>query len=152
MKFRFATLNDSILCYNWANDPHVRKLSFNSNLINYQDHLAWFQMKILNPKNSFYIFENENGENVGLVRCELEDNSKATIGIIIDNTFRGKGLSSKMIQIASSEFLNKNHGVTIFAYILKDNLTSFKSFLKAGFKIVEEAIVSGKPSYILTLN
>lgn len=152
MKFRFATINDSILCYNWANDPHVRMFSYNSSLINYQDHLAWFQMKILNPKNSFYIFENESGENVGLVRCELEDSSKATIGIIIDNSFRGQMLSSKMIQIASLDFLNKNQGVTIFAYILKDNVTSFKSFLKAGFNIVEETIVSGKPSYILTLN
>ena len=43
MKIREANYNDTKLIFNWSNDPLVRAQSFNSNIIEFENHKNWFK-------------------------------------------------------------------------------------------------------------
>lgn len=140
MKIREANENDTILIFNWSNDPLVRAQSFNSNIIEFENHKNWFKEKLQND-NSLLLINIWEGNNIGLVRFELENN-KCTIGILIDEEFRGKGFSSLML-INSSSYYFKRFMIPIFAHIKKSNIASIKSFEKAGYKFFSETLING---------
>jgi len=140
LKIREVTENDMRLIFNWSNDPLVRAQSFYSNTIEFENHKNWFKEKLQNDK-SLLLINNFDGNNIGLVRFELE-NDKCTVGILIDEKFRGKGLSSLML-INSSAYYFKRFSMPIFAYIKESNIASIRSFEKAGYKIFNETMVNG---------
>ena len=140
MKIREANENDTKLIFNWSNDPLVRAQSFYSNVIEFENHKNWFKEKLQND-NSLLLINIWEGNNIGLVRFELENN-KCTIGILIDEEFRGKGFSSLML-INSSAYYFKRFTIPIFAHIKKSNIASIKSFEKAGFKFFNEKLMNG---------
>ena len=140
MKIREANYNDTKLIFNWSNDPLVRAQSFNSNIIEFENHKNWFKEKLQND-NSLLLINIWEGNNIGLVRFELENN-KCTIGILTDEEFRGKGFSSLML-INSSSYYFKRFMIPIFAHIKKSNIASIKSFEKAGYKFFNETLING---------
>ena len=46
---------DCDLIYNWANDEYVRKNSFSNEKIIYEDHIKWFNKKIDEKNNYFFM-------------------------------------------------------------------------------------------------
>jgi len=138
LNYRFATIREVDIYYNWVNDPIVRKNSYNISEISYKQHLAWFTEKLLNKKCFLYYFE-VNNIPAGQVRIESKD-LESIIGISIDKHFRGKSLAHKMLVMASTDFLNQNCSKSITAYIKKDNKNSYSAFSKAGY--VEKDIVT----------
>ncbi|MBK6381505.1 MAG: hypothetical protein IPF72_18300 [Chitinophagaceae bacterium] len=67
LTLRRATLLDSELYYQWANDALVRAQSFNTVAIDHDTHTKWFAERINNPDFYFYIFQNESKQM--LARC-----------------------------------------------------------------------------------
>lgn len=130
LKIRKATINDAQYLFSLANDKLARKNSFNSNPINFDEHLEWLKSKIISTDSYIYICS-VNGVRVGMVKFDILN--ETIIGINIDPLFRGRGLASKLILEACNEFWH-NHDNDIFAYIKKSNLISVKSFEKAMFK------------------
>jgi RimJ/RimL family protein N-acetyltransferase len=150
LTFRFADEKDINLLFEWANDETARKNSYNSNRISYEDHVNWFNKRINSEDFSCYIFLSEGKLPVGQVRIEKTVTKKeAVISILVDKEYRGKGLSSIMLHLATSDFLTKNQGYKIVAYIFKNNRASYRSFQNAGYKSFEEVILKGVPSYVL---
>ncbi len=49
LRFRPVTEDDRQLLFRWANDPVVRRHSFNANAIAWEEHCAWFAAKIRDP-------------------------------------------------------------------------------------------------------
>lgn len=143
-----ATENDIRLIFNWSNDTHVRAQSFNSNSISFEDHKNWFKENYLND-NSLLLVNKWEGNNIGLVRFEVEKN-KCTIGILMDKEYRGKGFSSLML-INSCTYYFKRFSIPIYAYIKESNIASIKSFEKAGFIIFNETMVNGSNTLVYTL-
>jgi RimJ/RimL family protein N-acetyltransferase len=148
ISFRKAILEDADLYYNWANDFLVRANSFNSNPINYDNHVKWFSNKLLSDTTRFYLFTNELNIPVGQVRIEATS-PETIIGISVDKDFRGLGLSTEMLIQSTQDYLKKQPKSIIVAYIKIENTLSYKSFLNAGFK--QEAIlkIEGAQSYKL---
>lgn len=140
MKIREATENDSNLIFNWSNDPLVRAQSFYSNIIEFENHKNWFKQKLQND-NSLLLINNFDGNNIGLVRFELE-NDKCTVGILIDEKFRGKGFSSLMLINSSTYYFNR-FWTPIFADIKESNTASIRSFEKAGYSFFNKIEVNG---------
>jgi RimJ/RimL family protein N-acetyltransferase len=146
--FRMATQEDALLYFNWANDAEVRKNSFHSNTISYEDHVRWFNKKLISGKCSFYLFSNIQGVPVGQVRIEssLEE---TVIGISLDSAFRGKDLSRKLLKMATNDYLTRHPTEKISAYVKHENISSYKSFLAASFKEVQSVSIEGSKSFKL---
>ena len=150
INLRKATENDLLLYFNWANDEDVRIQSFSSNTIDLVTHTKWYEDKIQDERNHFYLFENSSNEAVGQVRIERQSNNKAVIGISIDKKFRGKGFAPKILRESLSEFTRICEDYTIEAYIKITNKGSINSFKKAGFNQVKELSHQGVNALLLT--
>jgi RimJ/RimL family protein N-acetyltransferase len=148
MKIREATESDTKIIFNWSNDSLVRVQSFSSNTIEFEDHVIWFKEK-LQKDNSLLLINKFDGNNIGLVRFEVE-NEKCFVGILIDEKFRGKGFSSLML-INSSKYYFTRFSTPIFAHIKKSNIASIRSFKKAGYSIFNEIKVKGFNTLVFKL-
>ena len=101
-------------------------------------------------KRKLYLFFDEKGDSVGQVRIESDhEKNEAIIGISVDLNHRGKGYSSEMIQMATKDFQLTHIGFCIYAYVFIDNKASYKSFLRAGYILLEQKEIVSIPSYIL---
>lgn len=130
IKLRKITKDDKMLVFDWANDELTRKNSFNVDPIDFDVHSRWFDDKI--EKNAQYFIGEVDNRAIGLVRFD-EVGSEAVIGILIDENFRGKGMSSEFLVNACFSY-QQNGEKLIVAKIRKSNVASIKAFNKAGFK------------------
>lgn len=133
MVIRKAEIDDLYTVFQWINDPLVRANSFSTEEISLEQHTNWFKNKI-KDKNTLYLISEFNNVRVGQVRFEIK-NGEYIIGVLLDEKFRGKGFSSKIIQLSIEEFF-KTDNSTIFAYIKNSNFASLSTFHKCGFKEV----------------
>ena len=140
---RQATIDDARLIFDWSNDPETRTNSFNSEPIEWNGHLSWFEKRIKN-EDIILIFEVDSVP-IGMVRFYLDEN-EATIGVIVCPLQRGKGYGSKIIALGSTIFSEKHPATHIHAFIKKENIGSIKSFEKANFKFIKDLDVQGYPS------
>ncbi len=151
LNFRMADASDTDLYFKWTNDPLVRSNSFNTEQVSYQDHVSWFKTKLNSDDCKFYLFSNDLGNTVGQVRIDKIEN-EIVIGISIDENFRGKSLGVEMLKTACDDYIEKNPGSVITAYIKTDNIASYNIFLKAGFANEEVVSEKGNQSYKLYRN
>lgn len=149
LNFRFANIRDANLYFEWANDELVREFSYSKANITYADHVAWFTKELASGMTFFYLFENEMNIPVGQVRIQMKLNNIAVIGVSIAKDNRGRGYGSRLIKIASDNFLFTHPDQTIHAYIIKENKSSLKAFMKAGFILLSESIGDGMLSNVL---
>lgn len=152
LKFRKAGEEDAALYFDWANDEVVRKQSYHSGMISWEEHISWFNKKLGDPGCLMLLFENERHEPVGQVRFQQETDSIYVIGISIAKEFRGKGYASRVLEQAATCFLDLHPTKTIYAYIKKDNEGSIRSFSNAGFLFSKELLISDAPSVLYTKN
>ncbi len=145
IKLRKAISKDMMLLYQWANDPQVREQSFNMDKIPLETHQKWFENK-LNDCDALLFIAEINEQPIGLLRFDMEDNH-AVIGISLDKTFRGKGLSAHLLNLATDKYFEK-HSKPVYAYIKKKNLASIQAFKKAGFDYKKEVIMNGFESVL----
>lgn len=150
ISFRKANENDMMLYFNWTNDASVRENSYQSEPISLEDHQNWFYKKIKDETCFMIVFENHIGTPIGQVRIQKQDENIAVIGISNDVNHRGKGYASKMIQIASEEYLKQNPQICISAYIKIENEASEKAFEKAGYELDVVLEYDGISSYHYT--
>jgi RimJ/RimL family protein N-acetyltransferase len=140
---RQATIEDAKLVFDWSNDPETRKNSFNSEPIEWDGHLSWFEQR-LKQEDMILIFEAESIP-IGMVRFSFSENN-AVIGVIVDPANRGKNYGAQIIALGSSIFSKKHPVTSICAFIKKENIGSIKSFEKANFKFVKNLDVQGHSS------
>lgn len=132
--FRSANIGDCKIYFDWVNDSEVRKNSFSSDIITWENHKRWFQEKIVKPQNRFYIFQNEVSQSIGQVRIERElDENIAVISLSIGSKFRGLGFASTMLKMGLNSYVKEFPPIDIDAYIKVENKSSQIIFEKAGF-------------------
>ena len=136
LNFRKAKIDDIELYFFWANEINVREQSFNSKLIDFDEHKKWFESKINDKNCMMLIFTNLEGQEVGQVRIQKESVTDSLIGISITAEQRGKGYSTQMLKISSDYFLKINSNFIINAFIKETNLASKHAFEKAGFEFI----------------
>ena len=123
---RRCTYSDMDIIYKWINDDEVRNNSFNSDYIEYETHVKWFNEKINSNNIYMYIILNNNKE-IGTIRLE-KHNSKAIISYLISNEYRGKGYGNKVIDLIKKEAIINNIDI-LEAVVKKDNIASRKIFI-----------------------
>lgn len=134
LRIRRATLDDTKLYFDWANDPSVREQSYKSSTIDFESHKKWFETKLKDDSCTLLVFQNQEKMNVGQVRIEKQNQHQAVIGISIAVEHRGKGYAEEMLYLASDYFAEINKGYLINAYIKEQNKSSKNAFEKAGFE------------------
>lgn len=149
LTFRIANVSDADLYFNWANDALVRQFSYNQNQIEYNNHLEWFNEKIRDTNSFLYILM-ENNIPVGQIRFQINNDSIAWIGFSIDEKFRGHGYAPYILKHGSVFLLSnlKNVNLRICGSVMKTNIASVQSFIKAGFLQIRSSNIDGHPSYI----
>ena len=132
---RRCTYSDMDIIYKWINDDEVRTNSFNSDYIEYETHVKWFNEKINSNNIYMYIILNNNKE-IGTIRLE-KHNSKAIISYLISNEYRGKGYGNKVIDLIKKEAIINNIDI-LEAVVKKDNIVSRRIFINNGFFEIQE--------------
>lgn len=146
LDIRKVQKKDMEFVFNLSNEPLVRENSFNSNLINFEDHKKWFENQLKN-NSLFFILENENKEAIGQIRFNKEGDH-SVIGVSISNKFRRKGYALEGLNIAQEEYFKYNR-LPIYAYVKKSNLVSVKLFKKGGFNYFKDVKINNIDSLIL---
>jgi len=153
LEYRLVTDEDINTLFKWVNDPLVRKNSFyNKKRIKYDEHKMWFRSRMKSGDCVIYIFL-INSEPIGQVRFDKAAEFKSEINISVDSSFRDKGLSSVMINIASSKYRTISQAKTmIVAHIKLSNMKSLRAFQKAGFIMTKTCIFKNQQCYELIFN
>ncbi len=143
-----ATLKDSKLLWKWRNDLLVRRNSFSSKLIKWNEHVSWFKNHF-NDKNSFIYIAYTNGIPIGVVRFKLNNNN-LKISFSICKEFRKKGLSKEMLNSAIDKVIKLSKIKTIQAFVKRKNSVSLALLNRIGFK--SKSINTKENSICLELN
>ena len=136
---RKATENDVDILFKWANDEVVRKNSFCTEKIKYEDHLAWFD-KLLKDSNRMQLILEQNDEGqinlIGQIRLSLEENgTQAEIGYSVDSSYRGMGYGKQMLRMAAAELQREYPKISrLIAKVKPNNVASYKAFIDTGFE------------------
>ena len=132
---RLATESDSKEIFKWRNDSLTRKMSLNTNFVNWEEHNIWIKESLKNTNKILLICENQSNEKISFIKLEVKNN-EALISINLSPIHRGKGLSQLCINSAifyiSNYFKNLNF---LKAQIKEINIVSKKIFLNSGFKL-----------------
>ena len=143
LSIREVIEDDTSIILKWANDPVVRNNSFNSELIEFEQHSKWLASKI-KDETAFYFICEVDYVSAGLVRFDF-DGEKYIIGLIVSKEYRGKRFASRFLDIACEE-LRKVRSNRIVAYIKEENIASQKAFEKIGFKLFSKELIQGNKS------
>ena len=138
---RWAHKEDAELLWHWANEPDVRRNSFNSQKIPLVDHLKWLSGKLDSDDSKIWILEYD-GQPAGQIRYDRVNDVTAEVSFTVAKHKRGMGIGTKLLEItcpmAFEELkVKKIRGVT---FIL--NSEASNAFGKAGFKLKRQEKIS----------
>ena len=150
LHLRPATADDCRRIWEWANEPAVRAVSFNSEPIPWEQHVAWFNRRLADANTRLWI-AGQAVAPVGQVRFDL-DGPTATISVSLDATRRGKNLGSLLIWSACKKLFRESAVETIHAVIKPDNSSSIRAFMKGGFEPAGQTTVKGCAALRFTLS
>ena len=141
LKLREAQSEDCKLLWEWTNDIDVRRFSFNSKAIGWDDHCKWFQNKQNKPECIQYVGLNQD-VTIGQIRFDILG-SIAEIDYSIDPMFRGKGFG-KLLLIKGIELFSSNieKMVVLQGQVNEDNKASIRVFQKSGFRKIGQKTIS----------
>jgi len=120
--------------YELSNDDEVRNVSINTNKIEWEEHINWFNKILLDDKAYYLVAETNDEKLIGQIKFDIEG-VIALISISIHKDYRGRGYATGVLKLSCKNFFISFANVdSIGAYILKDNVRSIRSFQNAGFE------------------
>ena len=141
ISLRDASILDSRLLFEWANDKAVRESSFNTSTIKWKDHSSWFEKKLKSKETKIYIAVNKQNLPIGQIRIESYEDYWL-IDYSIDKSFRGNGYGKKLVQL----LIRLNPLKRFLAKVRLSNIASQKVFESLNFEknITSEEIITYK--------
>lgn len=124
---RPITLRDVDLLFEWQNIPGLRKYFRNPEVPTYEEHVRWFK-KALNSDDDYFVIQ-FSGTDLGFISVVLNSNNEYEISWYIIPEFQGRGLGT----MALNEICKVFHKRPLIGEVDERNISSMKSFLKAGF-------------------
>ena len=118
MQLRKMTMQDADKMLEWKNYPETREYAIATHdEIKKADHYKWLEQNL----QYFQVIPNISGGVIGFIRIENNE-----ISIWLDREYWGKGIASFYLEEISEKGM--------FCKIVDGNISSFRSFLNAGFK------------------
>lgn len=131
LSVRRATLSDVATYFNWANDPSVRSVSLSKGIIEWSEHLAWFEQKVRSKNTLMYVCL-AGFLPVGQVRFDFVDDH-VELDYSLDIDFRGRGWSKVILDLAYNE-LRKVSKSAVIATVESQNTKSMNALMSAGYR------------------
>jgi RimJ/RimL family protein N-acetyltransferase len=156
LRLRPVERDDAALLHGWANDPVTRRMSFSTEAIPLEAHLAWLDARLRDPDCLFYVVHvvcgagDAEGEPVGQVRFDLEPGGDAQISISLAPERRGQGMAAAAIRLASRAAFATGRVGRIRAEIRAENAASLRAFAKAGYGSPERVTRDGAEALRMT--
>jgi RimJ/RimL family protein N-acetyltransferase len=123
---------DSMLMWEWRNDPITRQMSRETGEITLESHKSWYAKAAKDPKKAILMAYSE-GSPICMVRFDYIDKDYAEININMNPATRGKGLGKPVLE-AGCRYGFENLGLKrIYAEIKPENIPSIKIFEGTGF-------------------
>ena len=129
INLRKANINDGKFLYLLRNDKDVRCNSFNNDIIEYSQHINWFEDKLKDNMCDIYILQ-LGDISIGQVRIDY-DNDIGVISYALCKEYRGNGYSKWMLKQIQKYM--KNKCCKLRAYVKKENNVSKHIFEILGF-------------------
>lgn len=130
---REATKDDVDLLFKWTNDPAVRKNSFSSEKITYEEHTSWYRSLLENKNCKQYIYMCGDCP-IGQIRI-VQKEKNAEISYSICTEKRSQGYGAKMLELVKNQVFKDFPMVDKLTGLVKtDNLASKKAFENAGYE------------------
>jgi RimJ/RimL family protein N-acetyltransferase len=121
------------LTYSWASSEEVRRYSFNPRPIPFEDHRNWFFKQLPNQDVALYILYTRN-QAAGSVRFNFSANGDAMISYLIDPSFSGQGLGTKLLKLGEQKIISEFPSIRrIFGEVMPENHPSLRIFRKLGY-------------------
>ena len=132
-----AGWEDLDLLFAWANDPAVRKNSFCTKEIAYEEHKLWYRRLLADPDRRQYLYL-KDGIPVGQVRVAAAG-EEAEISYSICAQRRGRGYAKEMLCLLREQMLADFPDVRyLTAKVKTDNNASKGVFLSIGYQKIYE--------------
>ena len=127
---RSAISQDVNIIYHWRNDEDVRKWCFDTNEIEYEQHVKWYKNALVREDMEIFILM-ENDIPVGQVRLTYWYD-ELVISYSIDKNFRGRRLGQRIVAMMEKKLREepkfRKDGECFVAYVKKENLVSRRVF------------------------
>ncbi len=143
LSFRQVELHDLFTIMTWRNNDEIRKWFFNKNKITEVQQLTWYENYLKNDNEMMFFLEMKDKMctpvgTIALVNIDHQ-NSEAEIGRIMIGNFdvRGKGIGVECLETISHFGFEKLNLKCIYAYVLKNNISSLKIFNKTSYAITD---------------
>lgn len=133
LALRPADAGDCGFYYTLANDPDVRRNSFQSTAISWEEHRRWFEAKLAAPGSRLWVLT-ANELPVGQLRLDRKD-AHTYISYSLDPLVRGRGWGREIIALGLRKLFGTDSPV-IRAEVKSGNLVSRAIFEKMGFRTV----------------
>ena len=134
---RDVTEQDRDLLFQWANDKDVRKNSFSTEKIAYEEHCRWFD-KMMQNENCIQWILQADDEPVGQIRVSIEGEN-AEIGYSVSAERRGEGFGKMLLKLVKqrvqADFPNVKR---LIAKVKPENVASRKAFEDNGYRVTYE--------------
>lgn len=124
----------------WENAS--RKFSFNTDLIDWESHWAWYQTMLSSRLDLLLLIEDATFKLIGAVTFKSDDGRLARIGVIVHPARRGLGWGRWAIEKSCCFAFQVRDYQRILAEIRSDNVASIRAFLAAGFQEGKEKPVN----------
>lgn len=140
LALRPADESDLLELLSWRNDEVTRAMSLNGEMISKNDHSNWYLRALRDPSIKILIAELRSGEKCGMCRFELNViPGKSRISIIIDPSFRGRGLGKVLLK-SCIDYYRQDFKGPIVAQVKKNNKASLSLFKGIGFEITHTTV------------
>ncbi len=137
IKTRKAELKDSKVIFEWRNDELTRKMSHTKNIVEWEEHRAWFTSSLKNKNRLLLLCEN-NLKKIAVIRFDI-NSTRALVSINLSPEMRGRGVSKQCLSESIKKFKNDfPQVVALDAVINPENTASQKVFKSLGFVNVRD--------------
>lgn len=130
-RLRPAEENDCDLLFEWANETAVRKNSFHTEMIPYEEHVEWYRNQLQRKDRRQFIYMDKS-EPVGQIRI-TECDGEVELSYSIASEKRGRGYGKRMIKQMCEQVGDYFPEAKIVkARVKPENISSQKALMQAG--------------------
>ena len=129
---RKAQSADARMLWLWRNDETTRQNSVQTDIIPWDRHQAWYDSVLADPKRKIFIALTE-GDPVGMIRFDGEDNDVFAINILVAPASRGAGFGSAILCAGCQSVYEFSPGAKLRALVRAENIASRRIFESNGF-------------------
>ena len=133
---REASIEDCRQIWLLSNNREVRENSFNTEPIEFENHILWYKEKLISPDTAFYVLD-VYGVVGGQIRY-VKKGDAAEISFSVAPAFRGKKLGKALIERTMDKACDKLSVDRVLGVVKSFNHASIHIFLNAGFKKVRD--------------